>query len=164
MRRARRARLLATAVGTSALGKTPIISHLLSPVCTQSSYCFHLAMVVSKEHLDATYATAISLHQSTLKYPPPVKCSCASFQAAAQLSAPAGARIIHTLPAKLLALVLLVEPLLQWRKVIQDGCGIHLPLSADGLERVRPGSALAHAQHHVQLFTRGLVLVDGTPM
>src|SRR5215472_15688134 len=44
MTRARRARVLATAVARSLVGKTPIISHLLSPVCTQSSYCFHLAM------------------------------------------------------------------------------------------------------------------------
>src|SRR5215469_211794 len=44
MTRARRERVLATAVARSLVGKTPIISHLLSPVCTQSSYCFHLAM------------------------------------------------------------------------------------------------------------------------
>src|ERR1051326_1875301 len=44
MRRAREARALATAVASSVLGNSPTISHLLPPVCTHSSYCFHLAM------------------------------------------------------------------------------------------------------------------------
>src|SRR5450432_4904008 len=44
MRRVRIARALAMAVGRSVLGKMPMISHLLSPICTHNSYCFHLAI------------------------------------------------------------------------------------------------------------------------
>src|ERR1043166_8115842 len=34
-------------VANSVLGNRPTISHLFSAVCTQSSYCFHLAMRMS---------------------------------------------------------------------------------------------------------------------
>src|SRR5262249_44278635 len=71
---------------------------------------------------------------------------------------------VHSLPARLLALVLLVEPLLERSKVVKDGCGVHLALTADGFQGVRPWLALAHAQHFVQALTRGLVPVDGATM
>src|SRR5260370_16396629 len=71
MRRVRRDRLLATAVGISAFGKTPIISHLLSPVCTQSSYCFHFAIALgSQEHPDATHASSVPSSHDILNHPP----------------------------------------------------------------------------------------------
>src|SRR5260370_9344923 len=64
MRRVRRDRLLATAAGISAFGKTPIISHLLSPVSTQSSYSFHFAMALgSQEHPAATHARRVPSSQ-----------------------------------------------------------------------------------------------------
>ena len=44
MRRVRAVRALATAVARSVLGNRPTISHLFSEDCTQSSYCFHLAI------------------------------------------------------------------------------------------------------------------------
>src|ERR1044071_10211187 len=71
---------------------------------------------------------------------------------------------IHALPAGFLALVLLVEPLFERRKIVQDGGGIHLALAADGFQRVRPGLALAHAEHLVQALTGGLVFVDRAAM
>src|SRR5947208_2080533 len=71
---------------------------------------------------------------------------------------------VHALPAGFFALVLFVEPLLEWRKVVEDGGGIHLALAADGFQRVRPRLALAHAEHLVQAFTGGFVFVDGTTM
>src|SRR5262245_10130749 len=67
---------------------------------------------------------------------------------------------VHALPARFLALVLLVEPLLERSKVVEDGRGVHLALAADGFQGVRPRLALAHAQHFVQALARGLVLVD----
>src|SRR5262249_56718340 len=41
---------------------------------------------------------------------------------------------------------------------------IHLALSADGFQRVRPWLALAHAEHLVQAFARHLVFVNRTAM
>src|SRR5207253_7847386 len=71
---------------------------------------------------------------------------------------------VHALPAGFLALVLLVEPLFERRKVVEDGGGIHLALAADGFQRVRPRLALAHAEHLVQALTGGFVSVDGAAM
>src|SRR5205823_9716251 len=71
---------------------------------------------------------------------------------------------IHALPARLLALVLLVEPLLERRKVVENCCSIHLALAADGFQRIRPRLTLAHAEHLVQAFARSLVPVDGAAM
>src|SRR6185437_7375766 len=72
--------------------------------------------------------------------------------------------LVHALPAQLLALVLLVQPLLERRKVIKDRRCVHLPLAADGFQRVRPGLALAHAEHLVQAVARRLALIDGAAM
>src|SRR6185312_10638800 len=58
-------------------------------------------------------------------------------------------------------LCLLVQPLLERRKVIKDRRCVHLPLAADGFQRVRPGLALAHAEHLVQADARRLALIDG---
>src|SRR5260370_26886809 len=83
MRRVRRDRLLATAVGISVFGKTPIISHLLSPVCTQSAYCFPFAMALgSQEHPDATHASSVPSSQGILNHP------ATSFSAIPTLSLP----------------------------------------------------------------------------
>src|SRR5258708_36201592 len=112
IRRVRQERFWATAVGSSVLGNKPIISHLLSPVCTQSSYCFHLAM--ARLSLPAGVARGRFLRSG---------CIC----------------IIHALPARFLALVLFVQPFLQRREIVQDGGGVHLALPADGFQRVRPG-------------------------
>src|SRR5436305_13958494 len=71
---------------------------------------------------------------------------------------------IHAFPALLFVLSLLIEPFLERGEIIKDGSGIHLPLAADGFQRVRPGMALAHAQHLIQAFTGSLVFVDGTAM
>src|SRR5690349_3783970 len=71
---------------------------------------------------------------------------------------------VHALPAGFLALVLLVEPLFERRKVVENGGGIHLALAADGFQRVRPRLALAHAQHLVQALTGSFVSVDGAPV
>src|SRR5262252_242488 len=71
---------------------------------------------------------------------------------------------IHSLPAHLLALVLLVEPFLEGRKVVEDGGSVHLALPADGFEGLRPGAALAHGEHFVEAIAGGLVLVDRTAM
>src|SRR5690348_3672606 len=72
--------------------------------------------------------------------------------------------LVHALPAQLLAFVLFVEPFLQRSKVIEDGGCIHLTLSTDGFESVRPGFALAHAEHLVQALACGLALVNRATM
>src|SRR2546423_5705469 len=71
---------------------------------------------------------------------------------------------IHAFPALLLVPSLLIEPFLERGEIIKDGGGIHLPLAADGFQRVRPGMALAHAQHFIQALTGSFVFVDGAAM
>src|ERR1041385_6556808 len=157
IRRAREARALATAVASSVLGNNPIISHLLSPVCTHSSYCFHLAIDNSVSHIavwlslsshrgaeisfpdrlgprPAPFFRGLGWNRLIIRYPSPAGMSRCCFRAC-----------IHAFPAGFFALVLLVEPLLERRKVVQDRRGVHLPLAADGLQCVRPGLAFAHA-------------------
>src|SRR6266851_1022482 len=51
------------------------------------------------------------------------------------------------IPAYLVSRVLLVEPFLQRRKVVDYGARIHLPLARQRFERVRPRTALAHRKH-----------------
>src|SRR4029079_2514564 len=51
------------------------------------------------------------------------------------------------LPAALLPLVLLVEPGPQGGEVVEDGRGVHFRAAGHGLERLRPGAALAHLEH-----------------
>ena len=57
--------------------------------------------------------------------------------------------------------VLLVQPLLQRRKIFQDGPGIHSPLAGQDFQRIGPGFALAHGQHLVQLCSRCFRAVEG---
>src|SRR5204862_4068573 len=67
------------------------------------------------------------------------------------------------LPAWLHAVlcVLLIQPLLQWSKVVKDGARVHLPLSGKCIESVRPWLALAHFQHLLQALACHLVVVNG---
>src|SRR5262245_53557995 len=65
-----------------------------------------------------------------------------------------------TLPAALLPLVLLVEPGLQRREVVEDGRGVHLVLAGDDLERLGPGTALPHGEHGAQALAGLGVAVD----
>src|SRR5216683_1338009 len=64
------------------------------------------------------------------------------------------------IPAYLVSRVLLIEPLLQRRKVVEDGARIHLPLASQSFERVRPRTALAHCQHLGELGARSFISVD----
>src|ERR1019366_6842305 len=70
--------------------------------------------------------------------------------------------VVHgaLIPANLVPRILLVEPFLQRRKVIEDGGRIHLPLARQGFECVRPRAALAHRQHLGELRARGFISVD----
>src|SRR5438477_11608493 len=64
------------------------------------------------------------------------------------------------LPTHWLTLILLVEPLLQRREVVENRRRIHLLLSGDRLERLRPRTALAHREHRVQPLPGVLVVED----
>src|SRR5215471_871826 len=64
-------------------------------------------------------------------------------------------------PSHRLALVLLVQPLLQRREVVADRRGVHLLLPGQRFERLRPRAALTHREHGVQLRAGFLVAVDG---
>src|SRR5579859_1167302 len=57
--------------------------------------------------------------------------------------------------------VLLIQPLLQRSKVIEDRGRISLALAGQNFHRVLPGLARAHGQHLVELGSRGFVAVDG---
>src|SRR4051812_46490706 len=64
------------------------------------------------------------------------------------------------LPPALGALVLLLEPRLERREVIEDRGGVHLALAGERLERVGPGLARAQRQHVAELLAGLLVSVD----
>src|SRR5437667_11699260 len=64
------------------------------------------------------------------------------------------------LPARRLPLILLVQPFLQRREVIQNGPGVHLALARQGLHRVLPGTAFSHRQHGVQPLAGFFVVVN----
>src|SRR5271167_384411 len=68
--------------------------------------------------------------------------------------------LLAVVPPHLLSLVLLIEPLFQWREILQHGAGVHLALAGEGVERFRPGLALAHLEHGVQLRPSSLVAVE----
>src|SRR3954451_3951645 len=63
-------------------------------------------------------------------------------------------------PSARLPLILLIEPRLQRREVIEDRRRIHLLLSADRLQRLGPRTALPHRQHAGQPLARMFVLID----
>src|SRR5471030_3230227 len=71
---------------------------------------------------------------------------------------------VHAVPTLLFAGILLVQPFLQWSKIIQNCRRVHLALSADGFQFVWPGFGPAHGKHLVQLVTCGFVPVDGAAM
>src|SRR5437660_2383074 len=58
--------------------------------------------------------------------------------------------------------VLLIQPLLQCREIIEDGGGIHLALASQRVQLVRPRLALTHLQHLLQTIARNFIVVDGT--
>src|SRR6267143_4081717 len=60
----------------------------------------------------------------------------------------------------LLPLVLLVQPFLERREVVEDRARVHLPLAGEGVQLLGPGTALPHLEHRLQLSPRGLVVVD----
>src|SRR3977135_635316 len=66
------------------------------------------------------------------------------------------------LPTPRFALFCLIQPLLQRREVIENRGRVHLLLSRDRFERVRPGTALSHREHRVQTLTGVLVVEDRT--
>lgn len=57
-------------------------------------------------------------------------------------------------------LVLLLKPLVQRLKVLQESARIHLSLSSDRFHRIRPWSRRAHAQHRFKYISRLGILID----
>src|SRR5579871_1280078 len=64
------------------------------------------------------------------------------------------------LPADAMPSVLLVEPLLERREIIEDGRGIDIFFAGHGFERFGPRMALSHLKHFCQLRARGFVAVN----
>src|SRR5688500_17390083 len=67
-------------------------------------------------------------------------------------------------PARLLSLVLLVEPRLQRRVIVNHRTGIHLALTGQSLEGVGPWLGCAHLQRGLQSTARFGVAVDRAAM
>src|SRR5712692_3553851 len=57
------------------------------------------------------------------------------------------------LPAHLLPLVLPIQPLLKRSEILKQSATIGLPLAGQRLQRIRPGLALTHCVHLVELCT-----------
>src|SRR5271165_4718703 len=89
-----------------------------------------------------------------MKSLPYVKCGARAYWS------PTASLLVAALPPHLLAFVLLIEPLLQRREVLQHCAGIHLALTGEGVQRVGPRLALAHFEHGIQLGAGGLVAVE----
>ena len=62
----------------------------------------------------------------------------------------------------LLLLVLFIQPLFQWRKIIDDRGRVHLVFARQCLQRFRPRFAQTHGQHPVQFFAGRFIAVDRT--
>src|ERR1017187_1268513 len=62
-----------------------------------------------------------------------------------------GGRVNLLLPAHLLSLILLVQPLLQRGEVFEQRAAVRLPFTGQDFQRVGPGFALAHSEHLVEL-------------
>src|SRR5579885_1823727 len=69
---------------------------------------------------------------------------------------------LRSSPAGWLTFVLFVQPLLQWRKIIQNCGGIHLLLTCKSLKGFLPRTAATHLEHRIQTAPRLLILVDRT--
>src|SRR5208337_4507354 len=89
-----------------------------------------------------------------MKSLPYVKCGARAYWS------PTASLLVAALPPHLLAFVLLIEPLLQRREVLQHRAGIHLTLAGEGVQRVGPRLALAHLEHRVQLCAGRLIAVE----
>src|ERR1700690_371155 len=63
-------------------------------------------------------------------------------------------------PTNRLALILLIQPLLKRREVVQNRGGIQIALPGEFKHGVLPGAAEAHLQHAVQAAAGFLVVVD----
>jgi len=60
--------------------------------------------------------------------------------------------------------VLLVQPRLERREIVEYGRGVHLTFPGQSFESLRPRPALAHGQHAGQLFSGGPVAVNRAAM